>query len=519
MKNTLNYIALAAVSLSVAACSQENHESSYLSDSKAVHISAQIGTGGVTGGFQTRSNPLDDERTTIFENEDKIAVTAGSQSAVVYRMQLNGEWIPDPTTDYLVWESDNMDFTAYYPANNMNGASFTAFSQPTDYTGGVTDLSNGDYMTFSGQLNNSEGNAVTLNMKRRMARLVISTTFKNQYASGYEVHSVEIHSNASGYANGAVQRSDDGIDITAYKHTGNGKFYALLVPTFEDADKTFLTITVRNTDTDVTENLTVKGIPAVKEGYSYNMDVIVGKDKADVGNVTVSDWNDGKVIEEGSTNEVQPATANAETNTITTHDEGQLTQKLIEDALAGGKTLKIVGPMGTTDFTTLQDCNVEDLSLDLSGAIFKEIPYRGFETKRNNTSFIEIILPQTLEKIGSTAFECALIKEITIPKNVHYLSSGVFLSCWSLTKIVFEGDLNGKEPALGFYCFNNCESLTTIDMSACTNVPTINKKSPPMEDYYKSKNIKILVKNDIIKDLFEKDDWFKDFTIEIKPEV
>ena len=58
MKAIYKNIALAALAIGAAACTQEDDfSSSYLNDPDAVRITAQVGTDDVTGGF-TRSNPL-----------------------------------------------------------------------------------------------------------------------------------------------------------------------------------------------------------------------------------------------------------------------------------------------------------------------------------------------------------------------------------------------------------------------------------------------------------------------------
>lgn len=290
MKKTYKYIALAAIALSAVACSQEDMTSSYFSDSKAVHISAQIGTNdNITGGFQSRSNPLGEtaEEQVKFNIGDQISVATGSQSAVTYTLGENKTWIPE-TSKYLVWSSDNMLFTAYYPVGK-NNASATTFTVPSDFAN-VKDLADADYMTYHGTLSNAEGNGITLPMERKMVRLVINTTFGNQYESGYEVSSIKIHTNSTGYA-GQDKVQSGNKEVTAYKHD-DGKFYALLAPTSADASAAFLTVTVNG----IAEELTVKGIPTTIAGYSYEMNLTVGKDKASVKSVKVSDWKNGTII-------------------------------------------------------------------------------------------------------------------------------------------------------------------------------------------------------------------------------
>ena len=83
MKAIYKNIALAALALSAVACTQEEEFApSYLNDPDAVRITAQVASGNVTGGF-TRSNPLGTaEQQAKFNNGDKVAVTAGNQTAV-----------------------------------------------------------------------------------------------------------------------------------------------------------------------------------------------------------------------------------------------------------------------------------------------------------------------------------------------------------------------------------------------------------------------------------------------------
>ncbi|MEG2268931.1 MAG: fimbrillin family protein, partial [Acinetobacter sp.] len=92
--------------------------------------------------------------------------------------------------------------------------------------------------------------------------------------------------------------------VTSY--TADSKFYALLTPTTADANATFLTLTVKKTADGSTTTLLVKGIPATEAGKSYTYTLAVGKDLAQVGNVTVENWTDGTAIPGGEAEEVIP---------------------------------------------------------------------------------------------------------------------------------------------------------------------------------------------------------------------
>lgn len=511
MKKPFNYIVLAAMALGAVACSQDDLATSYLSDSKAVHISVQIGENYVSGEFGTRSNPLGvGEEQTKFNPGDKIAVTADNQDYVVYTLDENNTWMPAPNK-YLLWKSEMMTFGAYYPVD-VNGASMQTFNQPTNYSS-ITDLANADYMTFSGELSNTTSNAVTLQMKRKMARLIIKTSFKDQFESGYEVSSIKIHSNASGYVGGAVNRSEEGTEITTYKH--GEYFYALLVPTSVDADKTFLTITVKNVDNPDTENLTVKGIPATQDGYSYEMTVVVGKDKASVGEVKVSDWKTGGIIE-GTAVELVPS-VDAKSHTIVTTAEDQLNDAILSEALYGNaSSLVIEGPLSSRDISTLHNFinNIyRTFFLDMAKAEIDVIPEKAFQ----NNSFLghvwlptklkvignqafenarkcivknfndlekletigiqalkdalqngSIIIPQTVKSIGEGAFQGTSIESIKFPSNIRIANAAIIKSCSRLTSVIFDGDI--REISIDNILYLS-ENGCVIDLSQTNSVP------------------------------------------------
>lgn len=118
MKIINKYILVAAASLSVVACSQDDGLSnSYLKDSDAVHITAQVGSNEATGGFISRSNPLGSEvEQAKFNEGDAISVVADNQDAVIYSYD-DTSWSPKEKGLHLVWNSNEMNFKAFYPAN------------------------------------------------------------------------------------------------------------------------------------------------------------------------------------------------------------------------------------------------------------------------------------------------------------------------------------------------------------------------------------------------------------------
>ena len=273
MRTKLYMIALAAMTmiLALSSCSEsEDLLSAFHSDPNAVRITAQVGKASANGF--TRSFPLGDaEAQTKFKDGDMISVQADGQDAVTYQLN-NNEWQPQGGK-FLKWESNEMNFTAYYPAS-FNGT----ITQPTEYTS-VESLAAADFMSFSGpQTNTNNSNNLTLTMERKMARVVVEIDgFKDQYAGANidNVNSLSI------------------CGVKAFKHSDN-KFYALIKPCEAQNSATFISLDVAEGASKTTTE-TLAGIPELTAGNSYTYQLTVGKDKVSVSGITVKDWTTGDI--------------------------------------------------------------------------------------------------------------------------------------------------------------------------------------------------------------------------------
>ena len=273
MRTKLYMIALAAISmiLALSGCSEsEDLLSAFHSDPNAVRITAQVGKSSVDGF--TRSYPLGDaEAQKKFKDGDMISVKADGQDAVTYQLN-NNEWQPQGDK-FLKWESETMNFTAYYPAS-FNGT----ITQPTEYTDEAS-LAKADFMSFSGpQTNTNNSNNLTLTMERKMARVVVEIDgFKDQYAGAKidNINSLSI------------------CGVKAYKHS-DGKFYALIKPCEAQNSETFISLDVAEGASKTTTE-TLAGIPALTAGNSYTYQLTVGKDKISVSGIYVANWTGGTI--------------------------------------------------------------------------------------------------------------------------------------------------------------------------------------------------------------------------------
>ena len=270
MKIMKRMMGLAAAILALSACSEsEDLLSAFHSDPNAVRITAEVGKASANGF--TRSYPLGDaEAQKKFNNGDMISVKADGQDAVTY--QLNGtEWQPQGSK-FLKWESDKMNFTAYYPAS-FDG-NLDKVILPAEYD--EASLAANDFMSYYGlQTNTNKSNQLTLTMNRMMARVVVDITgFNDQYA-GATVNSLSI------------------CGIKAYKHSDN-KFYALIKPCEAQNSETFISLDVAEGESKTTTE-TLTGIPALTAGNSYTYKLKVGKNKISVSGITVANWTSGEI--------------------------------------------------------------------------------------------------------------------------------------------------------------------------------------------------------------------------------
>ena len=278
MKIMKRLMGCAAAILALTACSEsEDLLAAYHSDSKAVHITAQVGKASADGF--TRSNPLGDaEKQAKFNENDEISVQADGQDAVTYKL-VGSEWQPQGNK-FLKWEKETMIFTAYYPAT-FNGT----ITQPTEYNN-EADLAAADFMSFNGpQSNTNKSNQLTLTMERKMARVVVEIAgFNDQYTDKATVNSLSI------------------CGVKAYKQETDGKsyFYALIDPNYTPGTTTpFLSLEVAEGQSKTTETLTT--IPTTfAAGKSYTYKLTVGKNKISVSGITVADWDNTGIITEGS---------------------------------------------------------------------------------------------------------------------------------------------------------------------------------------------------------------------------
>ena len=318
MKIMRRLMGCAAAILALSACSEsEDLLSAFHSDPNAVRITAQVGKASADGF--TRSNPLGTaEEQANFNVNDEISVQAEGQDAVTYKYD-GKEWQPQGNK-FLKWESNEMNFTAYYPAT-FNGT----INQPTEYNS-LKSLAAADFMSYRGlQSNTNKSNQLTLVMNRMMARVVVEIAgFNDQYTKNATVNSLSI------------------CGVKAYKHS-DGKFYALIDPKYTPSTTApFLSLEVADGESKTTEKYTTTPTTFVA-GKSYTYKLKVGKNKISVSGISVANWNTGTITEGSKAEHIIPyVTFKAEAEQKFKMTDGNYTISGLQYSVNNGKWENVV---------------------------------------------------------------------------------------------------------------------------------------------------------------------------------
>ena len=139
-----------------------------------------------------------------------------------------------------------------------------------------------------------------MDFERQTARVIIdieNSTFSNEFTNPV-VAGINIYSQLE-------LPATQGADVSAIKaykmDDANPKssWVALVAPNAEDANKDFICISVQENGTGMAKAYSIKGIPNLERGKSYTYKLKIGKDKAIIDNVTVTDWKEGTAVPGG----------------------------------------------------------------------------------------------------------------------------------------------------------------------------------------------------------------------------
>ena len=427
------YMGAFAVIAMLAACSTDDEQSTNTAANE-VKIAATVGGNSIF----TRSNPLGTKaEQESFNENDAISVTTEGKT-VVYTKNKDGQWAN--ANDYLVWTGNAQTFEACYPGNSTNSISEGHIEADQS---DITKIAQSDYMTCRKQIEKKDiptDRQLTLNLERQTARVIVNVSgFGDEFKDlNPTLSAVEVYSKLKVPAGDG----DSYAAIKAYQATdesGKNVFYALVSPGAANSTEKFLKLTVTYNDGDgkptQTQVLDVTGIPALDKAMSYTYDVKIGKDKATIGSVSVTDWDPGDDITGG--------------DAVTTTENAVL---IIKNALAAGKkNIEIKNLPANADksvFDAIREAlkGANDGSIELTVYGVEALPSSAFL----NCKPLKVINLQDVKSIESVAFQDCIDLETIYAPRVSSISDFAFADCLQLRSVTL-----GNISAASIRIFDN----------------------------------------------------------------
>lgn len=293
MKSGITKImAVLATMLAFSSCEKEKELLSFGSDERAIRIIPEIASP------YTKSNPITDGKETEFNKGDMIALLC-NDGHVTYKLTDKG-W---QTTDnyYLRWGSAPVSYSAFYPATEKSTTFGNFELQSSQRT--ADRLAAADYMTCTVEdaVKTSDG-SLRLKMERQMAKVsfTLSGIEGSARVQGFRVWT------STGFTEG--QPNSDRMYISPYIAAAEGTvsgqngttYTAIVVPSEADDSKVFVTFNYNGKD------ITLTGVPELKKGFRYDMDINISGTIISIGAPSVAPWDESTTVIPGGDAEKVP---------------------------------------------------------------------------------------------------------------------------------------------------------------------------------------------------------------------
>ena len=293
MKSGITKImAVLATMLAFSSCEKEKELLSFGSDDRAIRIIPEIASP------YTKSNPITDGKETEFNKGDMIALLC-NDGHVTYKLTDKG-W---QTTDnyYLRWGSAPVSYSAFYPATEKSTTFGNFELQSSQRT--ADRLAAADYMTCTVEdaVKTSDG-SLRLKMERQMAKVsfTLSGIEGSARVQGFRVWT------STGFTEG--QPNSDRMYISPYIAAAEGAvsgqngttYTAIIVPSGADDSKVFVTFNYNGKD------ITLTGVPELKKGFRYDMDINISGTIISIGSPSVAPWDESTSVIPGGDAEKVP---------------------------------------------------------------------------------------------------------------------------------------------------------------------------------------------------------------------
>ena len=450
-----NYIGTFALVAMLTACSTEEEQVHFAGNE--VKVNAAIGRESTF----TRSNPAgDEEKQSNFNDYDQIGISMNDGAARLYEMK-NGIWdVKDG--EPLKWETEITEFKAFYPYSYGNKL-YNSFEKGHIIENQISKegMALSDYMIADRAEPSIPANReLELYFLRKTARVIIdieNSTFTNEFPNPV-VAGINIYSQLE-------LPATQGVDVSvikAYKMDASNpksSWVALVAPNAEDASKNFICISVQENSTGTAKAYSIKGIPNLERGKSYTYKLKIGKDRAIIDNVTVTDWKEGAVIPGG------------EASVVTVESIKESVTKQLEN----GNKVELTLPSNASSdiFAAIKDAikdkGVSEGQVDLTLKGVMTIPEKAFDNSNGGAPwFNEVILPD-VTIIKASAFEGSNLRTINAP-NVEEIEFKAFHKCIQLEDVSMR-----KASKIGLIAFSECRLLRSVWFGALSSVMSLSE--------------------------------------------
>lgn len=286
-------MAVLAAMLAFSSCEKEKVQLSHDSDERAVRIVPEIAS-----PYITKSNPVTQGKEAEFNDGDMIALLCGNRH-VTFKLTSKG-WIPTDNY-YLRWGKAPVTYSAFYPATEKSTTFGNFELQSSQRT--ADRLAAADYMTCTVEdaVKTSDG-SLRLKMERQMAK--VSFTLSG-IEGGARVQGFRVWT-STGFTEG--QPNSDRMYISPYIAAAEGAvsgqngttYTAIVVPSAADDSKVFVTFNYNGKD------ITLTGVPELKKGFRYDMDINISGTIISIGSPSVAPWDEGTTVIPGGDAEKVP---------------------------------------------------------------------------------------------------------------------------------------------------------------------------------------------------------------------
>ena len=276
MRTDILGFTLLAASVAVGCTKTEVQPRGWMSDPDAVIVEAGVGTA-------TKSNPLGSgAEQNVFNIGDNVTVKqSGAGKSVVYSFD-GSAWAP-VGSDYLVWSAAGKSFEAWYPSQDP--------SFVTDQST-LEGIAEADVM-FAGRTYTEipSDRRIALNFTRKRALVTVKIVGYNDEFDPATDKITDVRL----YLTDASERADQAVKPYVCDASGAGQAsdvagavgfsYSAVGLRAEGSDSNlFIEFKVGE------KTLTVKGCPVLEAGKAYTFNLTVGKDRIELGDVSVGDW-------------------------------------------------------------------------------------------------------------------------------------------------------------------------------------------------------------------------------------